>query len=312
MEMVHVRIEDLLGPEIAELHNAAAPIRDDDPYSRRIGNIDSTIRLGITACVHGNEPVGKAIIDWLLKHQEQFAIEVRYSIGNPFATLKQIRDTGTNMNRVFPGKLDGCYEERQAHRVMQAMAGVTHYIDFHSTTRASPPFATFVDGHDAERLIQATGLEHVLVYPAVESGMGYKGMVAMQAIADAFGASAISVECGGHTVPATFEMGVAIIKNVLRYYNAFDGEPARITPQYYYVDAKVLSETESDMRINPALQECQLVKKGTILAYGTASNIVADCDFYPLLIDYYLFQRENGSLMIQTQRREPIIEDINN
>ncbi len=304
MEIDHVRIEDILGPKTAALHNAAAPIHDDDPYSRRIGKIDSTIRLGITACVHGNEPVGKVVIDWLLKHQEEFAIEVRYSIGNPIAAIQQIRQQEKNMNRVFPGKPDGCYEERHAYRIMKAMAGITHYIDFHSTTRASPPFATLVNGRDSQRLIQATGLEHVLVYPAVESGKGYNGMVSMQAIADAFGASSISVECGGHTVPATFKTGVAIIKNVLRYYGAFDGKSAGITPQYYYVDAKVLRETEQEMRINPAVQECQLVKKGTILAYGTANNIVAECDFFPFLIDYYFFQRENGSLMIQTQKSQ--------
>ena len=304
-----IRLEDLLGKDTVKLHNAAALIHDTDPFSRRIGKVGSTMKLGITACIHGNEPVGLKVIDWLLQNDKHLGIEVRYSIGNPFATLKLIRDTGTNMNRMFPGRIEGCYEEQQAYRVMQAMEGVNLYIDFHSTTRSAPPFIVFVKGRDAKKLIKATGLERVVVYPEQESGKGYAGMISLQAVADAYGAAVIAIECGRHTAQETFITGLAIIQNVLRSYDVFDGKPPTEVLQNMYSDLNVLYETEPGMRINPEIQEFQYVKKGTIVAYGE-KNLVASFDFYPIIIDYYDFQREGKegekSLMLVAKLRNQI------
>jgi Succinylglutamate desuccinylase / Aspartoacylase family len=54
--------------------------------------------------------------------------------GNPMATSVNARYIDQDLNRVFPGKPDGCLEDVRACQIMKVVEGYDFVIDFHNTT----------------------------------------------------------------------------------------------------------------------------------------------------------------------------------
>ena len=157
--------------------------------TKLIGQGEKTI--AIVACLHGDEVVGKHIQNWLIENQDKLKCKAKLIFGNPEAHIKDTRFIHENLNRVFPGKENGNYEEKQAFRIMQDLKDVDMVLDIHSTTLDINPFAICVFGKDEKDMIKSTGLKNVMVYTP---GKSYKGQTLCQAI----NVPAIAFECGQH------------------------------------------------------------------------------------------------------------------
>ena len=120
--------------------------------------------IAVVACLHGDEVVGKHMHNWLIENQDKLKCKVKLIFGNPAAHIKDTRFIDENLNRVFPGKEDGNYEEKQAFRIMKDLEDVDMILDIHSTTLDINPFAICVFGKDEKDMIKSTGLKNVMVY----------------------------------------------------------------------------------------------------------------------------------------------------
>lgn len=81
--------------------------------------------------LHGDETLG---IDLVNRLRNKSIAGIDAIFGNPMATSVQARYIDRDLNRVFPGKLDGCLEEIRANQIVQMVEGYDLIIDFHNTT----------------------------------------------------------------------------------------------------------------------------------------------------------------------------------
>ena len=76
---------------------------------------------------HGNEEYAIPVVERL---QEEFGF-FDYVIGNPKAVKINKRFTSSDLNRIYPGKKDGDYEERRAYKISRKMQSYDYVIDIH-------------------------------------------------------------------------------------------------------------------------------------------------------------------------------------
>lgn len=81
--------------------------------------------------LHGDEHLGIEVVN-RLRHKPIPGIEAIF--GNPMAAAVNARFIDQDLNRVFPGNLNGCLEEVRAYQIMQVVNGYDLVIDFHNTT----------------------------------------------------------------------------------------------------------------------------------------------------------------------------------
>ncbi len=90
------------------------------------------IKLIFCGCIHGDEYIGKYIFDrYPLGRNEHFIW--RSIIANPEAMYLNQRFIDADLNRSFPGKLDGNYEERRAYQLSKILSEFDLIIDLHQT-----------------------------------------------------------------------------------------------------------------------------------------------------------------------------------
>jgi len=76
---------------------------------------------------HGNENYSIPVVKRLKKLFKSFD----YIIGNPEAVKKNVRFIDSDLNRVYPGKKDGNYEERRSYWIFNKMKLYDLVIDIH-------------------------------------------------------------------------------------------------------------------------------------------------------------------------------------
>lgn len=87
-------------------------------------------KMLLSCCVHGDEWLGKYISDnYPVGKNEHYMW--RSMIANPEAMHLNTRFIDTDLNRAFPGKADGNYEERRAHQINRILPQYDLILDWH-------------------------------------------------------------------------------------------------------------------------------------------------------------------------------------
>jgi len=141
-----------------------------------------------------------------------------------------------NMNRVFPGRLDGTWSERFAHWLLNEVVARCEYaVDLHAGDMIEDlvPFVTYretgderVDGR-AKQMAEAYGAEWLV--RAMPSG---ERAGLLFAAAAARGVAAMIAESGGigQLEADAVARHVNGVQNILRAVEVLDGAPARVSP----------------------------------------------------------------------------------
>lgn len=95
------------------------------------------IRIGVVGCLHGNELLGKKVIDLLDPIEEMELITL---VVNTPAMREEKRFIETDLNRSFPGDITGTLEERLAVKILHQLRYCKYVIDIHSTTAETEEF----------------------------------------------------------------------------------------------------------------------------------------------------------------------------
>ncbi len=250
--------------------------------------------VGITLCIHGDEIVGRYIHDWLVMHEKILKCRVKLIFGNKRAFLKSKRFVEKNLNRVFPGNRRGCYEERQAYRIVRELRDCDLHIDLHSTTEDLGPFIVAFVNPDNFKLLNSTGVKNVIIVP--REG-GYKG----QTLGEVVRIPSIAIECGQHTNKKTVRNAKEIITNIFSHFNFINGKSKIIKHHYFLVYGKI-RQTEKEMVIQKSIADFKKIKKGQKIAIGKNSVIISERVFYPIFVEKKFDRRENGTIMLTSQK----------
>ena len=247
--------------------------------------------IAVVAGIHGDEPVGLYVHDWLRERQQDINANIRYVRGNPRAIIRGVRSTEADLNRRFPGNLESAiYEDIRATEIMQEIAGADYVVDFHSTTPKSPPYVICGPGDDSSKLAGASGLDKIVVYSS--DGLGYSGTTLGEA-ASKLGIPNITIEAGSHKRRRTIKTGIRAMENILKYFGAMEGTPTRGDPTYYIVDGP-LHETVPNMKIHRSVSEFELVSANQEIARSNGEVLYAPGPFYPALVDRDPERRDKG------------------
>jgi len=89
--------------------------------------------LTIVSCVHGDEVFGLDVFNYFKNKIEDYP-GLKIILANEKALAKNKRFIESDLNRSFPGKVKGTYEERLAHELVAEMKGAKYILDIHTTT----------------------------------------------------------------------------------------------------------------------------------------------------------------------------------
>jgi len=127
-----------------------------------MNNVDKPRNILVVGGLHGDETLGIDLVN-LICDRPIPGVEAIF--GNPMAAAVNARYIDRDLNRVFPGKLDGCLEEVRAHQIMQMAKGYDLVIDFHNTTSDKNDCAFIGELHLKETLYFSLfiGLNRVII-----------------------------------------------------------------------------------------------------------------------------------------------------
>jgi len=224
-------------------------------------------RLLVTVCIHGNEICGLLAVNELLREgffKKGFEnMRVTILIGNPRAVMENKRYIDVNLNRMFvpeyydttlgtPNTVDP-YERSRLEEIISEMDNCDAYLDLHSTSSPSGPFAIVPPGEKSETLAKSFPVEFVLhnVIQAIRgTSVDYLKHL---------NKPAVCVECGQHRSEAAIRVAKESICTFIT------GVPTNHVPKkVLYVSRSVILK-----------EGFQFKKPATAFDYVNANELVA-------------------------------------
>jgi len=172
----------------------------------------------LTACMHGDETGGTVVVHELfriLKRSLRCGAVMAFPILNPFGfeiTSRRISISNEDMNRSFPGNINGSLAQRIAAIVMQNITARKPdlVLDLHNDWNKSIPYTLIDNIDDSIIMLQLTRFARISKLPAVQESEKI--------------ISSLSYCLNNSGIPSlTFELGESLIineKNVLYGINA--------------------------------------------------------------------------------------------
>ena len=227
---------------------------------------EGEIEFTVTGSVHGDEPVGKKAIEKILEKNYNYEKAVKFIIVNEEALEQDERFLDTDLNRSFPGDIDSGQKEERLSAKLLSEIGDSKVLDIHSTHSFDRPFANTKSFEDPEmEMIKASGAEYAVKF---EEGEG--------TLTDF--ATGIVVEAGTQHSDQAVENAVNVIENFLAYYGVIDAKFEASEPEKFVQEEKVEGDWEF------LKENFQKVEKGEVYARRNDEGLVADQEFYPVLM----------------------------
>jgi succinylglutamate desuccinylase len=132
---------------------------------RVIGNGKTVI--GIVGCVHGDELIGRKIIDRLTETTIPENLKLKLLVANEGAIKKKSRFIESDLNRSFKGNRRGTIEERLAYAIDKELSDCDYVMDLHSTHADMESVIITTTGTfqraDVKRLIKTVPIGKVVI-----------------------------------------------------------------------------------------------------------------------------------------------------
>lgn len=239
----------------------------------------------IVGSIHGDEPAGKKAIENFIESQKEFKKPVKFIIANEKALEAGERFLDADLNRSFPGDAESDkHEERLAARIMEEVEG-TKILDIHTTHSYPHPFATFSNLNDETReLLQSAGVKNAVYFPESSGTLNehFDGVV---------------VEAGHQGTSQAVRNAQGVIRNFLAAEEVIKGDYERTDPVVYRYEDTV--EGDWDFKA----ENFKKVEKGEVYAVKDGEELVAEKDFYPVLMSTNGY---DGQLGFRAQREEKL------
>lgn len=240
-------------------------------------------KILIVGSTHGHERVGLKIIEELKKLNLDKNL-VDFEIGNPRASEKNIPFIESDLNRIFPGKEHGTYEEMRAYELSPKIKEAELVIDIHSTNTT--------DLSDESMLIVTNYTEASkeiigIIKPPKVLYMKYKGNNALISQAKV----GIAFEYGKDTSEVVLMAILHDIVEVLIHCGILKTNPYTTTKTNTHTDTEIFEvydafkkEFVGPCKLMSDIKNFQMVKQGQVICeIDMDKKITADEDFVPIL-----------------------------
>ncbi len=229
---------------------------------RGFGNSCKTV-VGITLALHGNEIAPLDALDKLAK-LELGNYLFKIIIVNEKAIEVNKRYLNKDLNRIFPGKEDGNYEEKLAYQVLNELKDCEFVLDFHTSEGETPPFIITTKKDEAHlNLATKLGLQNVVFMK--ENVSGGKSLIDHCDLA-------VSIELGKHSSLLCGEVFLNVIKSLVN--------ETRNEPQLFEA-IEVLKKPSS--AFESSIHNFKQIIEGDTIALNGLCKLVATGEAYPIL-----------------------------
>ena len=239
------------------------------------------MKILIVGSTHGHEKIGLKVIDELRKLNLD-SNQVEFVVGNPKASELGVPFTEGDLNRIFPGRPDGNYEEKRAFELSKKIKLADLVIDIHSTktTDLGENSMVIVTKYDDEtkRILDLISPPKVLI-------MRYKSNNALISQAKV----GIAFEYGLDDSEAVLKATIHDIVTIFKSYGLIEqntcSNPRVPSPSSVFdVYDAFKKNFDGDYVLSDEIENFKQIKEGGVVC-STNSNkrIVADEDFYPIL-----------------------------
>lgn len=217
--------------------------------------------------IHGDEPCGRKAVEKLKESKYEVKKPLKLVLANEKAAEKGVRYVDVDLNRVFPGDRDSdMHEEQLAPKIIEELEGLKA-LNIHSTRSQPTPFGTLKDTEgDTLELSRATGVQKFALFP--ESSSSLENYV-----------NSSLIETGPQGTEQAAEQAYRILLNFLGYYDVIDYEAEIREPGIYRVFETVEGRGFEFFGAN-----FQKVEEGEKYAERNGEDVVAERDFYPVLM----------------------------
>ena len=227
------------------------------------------MKILLIIATHGNEKIGLKVAKEIKKLRIDNLI---IQVGNKKALKINKRYIDQDLNRSFPGKKDGNYEEDRAFELTPIIKSADLVIDIHSTT-SDVKDTLIVDRINKKTLECIESIQPKYVVIMKKS----KGSLISQA------KIGISFEYGKDNNIITLKKIIVDIKKLLNHFGLIKIKVLKNKLPTKYFDAGSIISKPEGYKLIKKIKNYTLVKQGS--AYATSKNkkLIADEDFYPIL-----------------------------
>lgn len=227
----------------------------------------------VAGAVHGDEPCGATAIDRLLAADLEIRKPVKLIVVNEPALERGVRYIDTDINRALPGNpTSDLYEERLAHDFVQEVYGCTG-LGLHATVSYDRPFGA-LSNPDPRKYATFRAMRHVDNVIDTTSVSNGRRCVDLPWFVD--------VEAGQQGTDEAAEYAYECILDFLRFTGVIQGELAETQTNFYEVFDIVFKE--DDARYEFLRENFERVEEGEIYARRDGEAMVAEFDFWPILM----------------------------
>ncbi|MBU4142367.1 succinylglutamate desuccinylase/aspartoacylase family protein [Patescibacteria group bacterium] len=232
------------------------------------------IKVAIVGCVHGDEVIGKKIINELkdLKFKKG---SLGFFIANQPALSKNKRFIKQDLNRSFPGNINGVAEEKIAYSLKNKLNKFDVVIDIHATNSNIDKLA-IVTRFDSKiknllKLIPANKVALIR-----KNNFGGKALINYVKLG-------ISLEYGPNKSGKNYKKCLKDIKIILTNLELLPGRKNIFKSKELYTVSGSY-EVSNNFRPTNCLKDFQLIKKGQFIGQINQKKIKATKSFYPIFL----------------------------
>jgi len=230
------------------------------------------LKIILNIATHGNEKIGSLVA----KEIEKLNIDKKVivtQIANKKAFELNKRYIDQDLNRSFPGKKQGNYEQGIAYELSPIIKSADIIIDIHSTTSElrDAVIVTRLDKKTQE-YIKVIDPKYVLVM-----NMGGNNALISQA------KIGITFEYGKDKDSAAVRKTILGIKKLLAYLSIINFKSNKISNKTVYFNVISRISKPEGYKLLKNIKNYKLVEKGEIYARNGRKRLVAEENFYPIL-----------------------------
>lgn len=227
----------------------------------------------INILTHGDELIGLEVKKELEKTKIKKGV-LEFQIANEKAYLNKKRFIDSDLNRVFPGKKNGNYEEKLAYNLLPKINKADIVIDIHSTTSELKDALIITKfNKKVKKIVEIVNPKYVLVMNLNKTN----ALISNAKVGIAF-------EYGKDKDKKVIKKTTKDIKKILSHFemiDCFNTKEIKNKSKIFYVN-KIFPKLKGQ-KLNSNIKNYKLVKKNQIVAFDKNTQIKSKEDFYPIL-----------------------------
>lgn len=231
--------------------------------------------IAIAGCLHGDEIIGSKVIKEISRGAKPGGNLLRFIVANPEAVKKKKRFLKIDLNRAFPGRKNGGFEEKLAYEIKDKLKGVDLVIDIHATNSNFDRLAIVTRlGRKEKKLLAKIPVKKVALVPP--SVFGGKEMINHCRLG-------VALDYGPNKSGGNYKKALRDVRKILVNMGVIKGEK-KIYPKKELFKVSGLYGVPKGFSQNKNLKDFRAIKEGSVIGSVRGKFVFSNLDFYPIFL----------------------------